>query len=287
MWVGASRISLSEKQDMGMNYTLVLGVDKKTLEFLKIVLPTWAKHKPSLFWQPWIIFYNGVEEAQIKAVLDVVGVKQAADPRFIAWPKKGVTYERDHLDKWTNPQRAKMLAGFAYVAADHCLTPYWLKLDLDAVATGRDDWVDPGWFDGNPSIIAPGWPYTKPADQMQKLDAWVVQANPGLFLGTEPLNLKPSQGSDKVIHERICSWCAFFSTEFTRVCVRAARYHCGEGQLPVDSQDGFMWYCAKRAHFTIRSVRMKRFGWTYRSTYAGVMEAAQEAMQCATSNVPK
>lgn len=257
-----------------IDFTVVLGVDQKTIELLKIVYPTWLKCKSSLLKNPFVIFTNGVKANEVSSIL-----KDVSDATYVDWPPVGVEYPRDGIEKWDNPQRAKMLAGFVHVPAQFVETPYWLKLDLDVVATGNDNWVDPGWFDGDPAIIAPGWNYTKPATQMLKLDEWAARHKPKFLDGTPPMDLKPEPGSDLVKHPRICSWCAFFNTEFTRMCSVEFEKTCGIGQLPVDSQDGALFYAAKRGGYSIRVVSMKRHGWMVRGTYSGVKSMARDVLQ--------
>lgn len=245
------------------DFTVVLGVDTKTIESFNLVVPTWREHKPSLFLRPWVVFYDGLTKYDVVNLMISIGKEHTST--VVAWPPNGVVYPRDNLTKWTKSQRAKMLAGFVYMPR-YVYTPYWLKLDLDVIAASWDDWVDPDWFDGNLAIIAPSWSYSKPSDCMLKMDAWVKKYPDiihvdGLFANTTPLNLKPEPGSDKVIHPRICSWCAFFNTAFTRRCLRAAHDSLGLGQIPIDSQDGFHFYCATRAGYPIRTVQMKRRGW--------------------------
>ena len=281
-----------------MNFTVVLGVDKKTIESLRLVWPTWRRFKPSLMSRPFVIFYNGVTEDQILSVIvpqwgdgDSAGYAPAfpANIKLVPWPPRGVEYPRDGATKWTNPQRAMMLAGFVHVPVTTVETPYWLKLDLDAVAIGMDDWVDPTWFEPvadserlwrpqRPSIIAPGWNYSKPAQQMLALDEWAACAKPWFFDGTAPLDLRPEPGSEIVRHQRICSWCAFFHTTFTIECSHAATQSCGRGQIPVDSQDGFHFYCAHRGRFSIRRVPMKQYGWKVRHSVNAVRDTVREIM---------
>ena len=255
-----------------MEFTTVLGIDKKTIEYLRVSWPTWAKHKPSLLERPFVIFYDGVDPLEIDRIVKLPRCK------LVEWPPYGVSYPRSGNDKWSNPQRAKMLAGFVHVPHRHISTPYWFKIDVDSLATGMDDWVQPSWFDGNPSVIASCWNYTKPAHQMLFLDNWVARMRPSIFENTEPLRLVPNPGSDLVRHKRIASWCAFFNTEFSRLASQVAEQHCGRGQIPVDSQDGYHYYLAERCGFTIRYVSMKKFGWTNRSSFQSVKECAAEIL---------
>lgn len=256
-----------------MDYTLVLGIDQKTIECLRLVWPTWVKNKPTMTKQPLLVFYNDVSEQNIT---DVIG--NNSQTSLVRWPPPNVMYPRDNLTKWTNSQRAKMLAGFVHCAGKYVETPYWLKLDVDVVATGMDDWVDDAWFAETPAIIAPGWGYTKPPYQMLQLDKWAETKQPMPLAACSPLNLLPEKGASAVYHERVCSWCAFFETEFSARISLWAESTCGVGQLPVDSQDGFSWYCAKRLGLPIQVVKMKRFGWQLKNGLDAIREASQTVM---------
>lgn len=259
------------------DFTVVLGIDRKTIEYLRWSWPTWAKHKSSLLLRRFVIFYDGVDPTEIDRIT------QLQRSTLVEWPPAGVHYYRSNEDKWSNPQRAKMLAGFVHVPPQYVRTPYWFKIDVDSLATGMDPWIQREWFDGYPSVIAPSWNYTKPPNQMMRLDDWAARHQPGIFSGTEPLNLAPEPGSDLVKHKRIASWCAFFSTEFSRVCSQIAEKSCGKCQLPVDSQDGFHFYCAQRAGFTIRYVPMKRYGWTNKSSLNSVISTSKEILGCVSA----
>ncbi|KKL21208.1 hypothetical protein LCGC14_2447740, partial [marine sediment metagenome] len=153
---------------MPVDYTLVCGVDAKHIRQLAWVWPTWKFHKPSLLNHPMIVFYDTsqVKEEEIRRVVDHPNLT------IVPWPPKGVTYERSMEGKFGDPQRYKMLAGFVYVPWRYVQTKYWLKLDVDTVATGQDDWIDEKWFENSPAIVAQPWGFTKPPDQMQMLDKW-------------------------------------------------------------------------------------------------------------------
>ncbi len=260
-------------------FTLVVGVDRKHLDQLRIVWPTWKKHKPSLLSHPMLIFYDWEQIGEeIRSVID------HPELTIVPWPPVStIEYEGTPGEKWTCSQRYKMLAGFVHVPAFHVKTPYWLKLDTDVVATGRDDWIDSSWFEENPAIISHCWTFTKPADQILKLDAWVEENKDKhdfvKCIATQPpLNLRPKPGSDRVGHKRIISWCAFFETWFTRRLSFAANRICGEFKLPVPSQDGYVWYCAKRSGRNILRPNMKKRGWQQWLTSANIKKHAEEAM---------
>lgn len=264
------------------DYILVIGVDWKHLEQLAMTWPTWCRHKPSLLQHPMLIFYDRTQlnDVNIRAVLK----DQHPNVMMIAWPPLGVTYPEGN-DKWTNQQRHKMLAGFVHVPAEFVDTEYWLKLDTDVVATGMDDWIDPEWFKDSPGIVSHPWGFTRPPDQMLKMDEWMEKNPWKMKISTPPLNLRPRPGSDRVIHKRIISWCAFFHADFTALCSVLATQACGIGHIPIPSQDGYLWYCAQRWYCAqhggegIVRTRMKRRGWSQWSTFANVRKYAEEAMR--------
>jgi len=255
------------------DYTIVCGVDQKHLRQLSWVWPTWRKHKPSLLEHPMVVFYDKTQltAAQIQTYID--------HPHLwcFPWPFDGISYEGIGDSKWSNPQRYKMLAGFVHVPPLTVRTPYWLKIDTDVVAIGVDDWIDPKWFEGVPSIISHKWSFTKPGDQMMLLDRWVEKW--GLLKNTFALNMEPKPGSARLSHPRIISRVGFFQTKFTSMCSDIASKCCGIHQLPVPSQDGYMWYMAKRLGHEIKRVHLKdQRGWQHWSTEGNIFKHAVKAM---------
>lgn len=239
------------------DFTLVVGVDAKTLPQLAVTLPTWYEHKRPLFQRPIIVFYDRTQLSlgQVENVR-----RYMPHAQLVGWPHVGVTYAETG-GKWGNAQRAKMLAGFTYIPSEYVRTEYWLKLDTDVIATGQDYWIDSSWLASKAAIIAPPWSYTKPPTQMDELDAWVEKYPRSIFAGTKPLALHPQPGATKLFHRRICSWCAFFRTELTRQMAYTAQRSLGLGQCPVPSQDGFSYYVATRLGLPILRQPMKDRGW--------------------------
>lgn len=261
------------------DYTTVIGVDQKHLEQLSLTIPTWRRHKISLWFHPMIVFSEGIPEEVIRKTVDHPNLT------VVGWPPEGVTYEGDGSSKWRNPQRHKMLAGFVHVPAAMVSTPYWLKIDTDVIAKGQDHWIDPEWFEEKPAIISHKWSFTRPGNQMMLLDLWVARNSTVLkeWSDKPPLMLTPKPGSGRLSHKRIISQVAFFQTEFTMRCGIAAHQTCGPYQLPVPSQDGFLWYLAARAGLGIKRMNMKSRGWTVRSTMKGIREQVCQAMECVSS----
>ena len=150
-------------------YTLVCGADNKHLHQLAYTWPTWKKHKPDLLNVPMIVFRD---KDQITDK-DVRGVIDHPDLYVYPWPMGDVSYGDSSGEKWTNPQRVKMLTGFVYISSMYVKTKYWLKLDTDVVATGHPHWIDWDWFKDDPAIICHRWGFTRPPKQMLEIDAWV------------------------------------------------------------------------------------------------------------------
>lgn len=266
-------------------FTTVLGVDEGHLNQFKISIPTWARHKPEIFKNPMVIFTDdlGVRTEIIGFLKTVkpVGGWSETPINTVQWPLPWMVHSIEEKDRFSNLQRYRMLSGFVHVPAQYVKTPYWLKLDLDVVATGCPDWINPQWFENSPAIIGHPWGYTKPPGQMIQLDEWVAESPVKLIsLSSQPpLNLAPNPGSDIVRHKRIISWCAFFETEFTRQCSQFAEKSCGAGMLPVPSQDGFMFYVAKRLGRTVVRANMKSLGWSHCSSEKNMREAIRNGQQ--------
>jgi len=259
--------------DSMIDYTLVVGVDAKHLKQLEMVWPTWAKHKPDLLKRPMVVFfdYTQTSRMRVKAAID------HPDLRIVEWPPTDAKYPADEsIGRFGNAQRFKMLSGFVHATARFVDTEYWLKLDTDVVATGMPEWIDEEWFGGQPAIVAHPWSFTKPPNQMLLLDQWAKECK----MGGDPLNLIPEPGSDRLSHKRIISWCGFFHSGFTDFCSEWANFGTDkiEWNLPVPSQDGYMWYMAKRNEFKIVRQQMKNRGWEHWSTEANIRKAIERAM---------
>lgn len=254
-------------------HTLVVGVDDRHLRQLAMTWPTWKRFKPGLLDWPMIVFYDKdqVSEYRVRKVVDHPNL------RTVAWPFKGMPtrYKGGGESKWNDPQRYKMLAGFVYVPAAFVRTDYWLKIDTDVVACGMEDWIKDEWFDDRPAIVAHRWGFTKPPDQMVVLDKWAetLDGISDFFCNNSPLNLKPEPDSTRLGHKRIISWCAFFDSIFSRFTASLAATSCGPGLLPVASQDGYQWYCAKRLGRGIVRVNMKVRGWKHKSSESSIRKA--------------
>lgn len=233
---GGSGSKMSEIPD----YTITIAVDRQHLEELRLSAVTWRAHRPEFFNKPWLFLSDGVSEKEIR---DALG-------QLIELPPVRVAQVNPQWDYWG--QREKMLSSFVFYAPHYVKTPYFLKLDVDAMATFPCPWLDPKWFAGNPVFVSQKWGYTKPGGWLDELDRWAdIHPDERLRGGAAPHRV---MGESVAKSARIISWCCFIQTEFAH---RLASY-CAP-RLPVPSQDTTMWYVAERLgeHFA----RVRFPGW--------------------------
>ncbi len=233
-----------------LEYTTILAIDDHTVKDLRGVWPTWMLLKPELRQAPMIVIYDA----------------QAGDYRY--W-KKRTRFMRDHRNvrlvawDWPNQddtefsdmdQRERMLTAFVKLPPALVETPYWHKLDCDVVAYAPGPWIKPEWDKHYPSLIGPGWPYTKPAEALATLDRWALTVPP--LAPLRPMDVAVAPGSEIARKQRICSWCFFCSTAFSKLVAD----YC-PGRLPVPSQDTLHWYVAWRRGDNVVRHNFKADGW--------------------------
>jgi len=228
--------------------TIVLGVDAKHLEELRLVWPTWMRHKPELREMPCLVFYDVM---QVKPE-EMAFLHEHPALRLVSW-------ELPHA----RTQREKMLTGFVHVPAREVQTPWYLKIDTDVIATGPGEWIRKEWFqpkekDELPVFITSPWGYSKPRYVMDVLDDWADGVP--ILAGHPRLNLPYSTKTNKVRHGRIISWLFFGRADWTREMAALAGL---DGRLPVPSQDSFLFYCAARLRRRYLKVRMSDHGWSH------------------------
>jgi len=153
-------------------------------------------------------------------------------------------------------------------------------------ARPHDKWIDPEWFTApsyveEPGYVAPKWHYTKGVDFLGKLDRWgdgtaEMWGKPAPVLGYDPTHLR-------VGHARMCSWCSYYRTAFTklvaRLCRKRSLLHDGGHKLPVPSQDTTMWYVAERLCLPKRIENMKARGWSNHPRLGDLISTAQQIME--------
>jgi len=247
----------------GMKFTTVVAVDVQHAEELRLVWPTWRRHRPELLASPLLLICDGaIPLIQWERRLDFVDHSRR---QLVGWEMPGVS------------QREKMLTALVLAVARHVATPWYLKLDTDTMAAEPGQWVQPGWFELDeagrlPVFVSQPWGYTKPADAIERLDEWGDRI-PSLKEFPR-LNLRAPPGWSRVKSRRIISWCFFGNSAWTQ---EVASY-C-PGRLPVASQDTFLWYCAARSKQHFRVVRMTSVGWRHIHRRRALDAACREALE--------
>lgn len=225
-----------------MEFTTCLAVDGLHVKELEESWKSWRIFKPEIMDNPLLIICDG-SVMQWENRLSFI---DHTDWDLIPWEPE-ITYES---------QREKMLTALTLLPGRCVETEWFLKLDTDAVATGRADWIEREWFDLVPTFISNPWGYTKPADAIDRLDDW---GDTNALSSYKRLNLPYPERSNKVKHRRIISWLMFVNTEWNN---RNVLPLIGE-KLPVPSQDTLLWYIAKRRRQTYLTVKFKEKGWSH------------------------
>lgn len=141
-----------------LDFTTVVAVDDGHLRQLKLVWPTWRKHRPQIMEHPLLLICDAAVARRIwrdrLAFLDHPDLQIETCDMPDAERNDDVT------------QREKMLSGLVFGAAQHVKTPWYLKLDTDTVALKPGDWLQDSWFGTNdagqlPVFVSNPWGYTK------------------------------------------------------------------------------------------------------------------------------
>lgn len=223
--------------------TLVIAVDKRHLAESFFTWPTWMKFKPELKSMKKIIIYDRTQLQQSDLVM-----YEGGDVRYIPWHMDGVD------------QREKMLTSLVKIPANEVTTKWYLKLDVDAIATKDGQWIKDEWFEPRngefPVYVSHRWTFSKPADILFRLDNWGDTVNE--IKQCKRLDIPFDPQSSRVASKRIISWCFFGNTEWTKFINGL----CGE-RLPVPSQDTLLYYCATRLKKHTVATNMKNLGWDH------------------------
>lgn len=255
--------------------TLVLGIDAKTVEQLKVSWPTWRRNRAELWDWPWVVFYDHSQLRQESVVELVDGVMaKRGEVTLVPWPYADAPeYES---------QREKMLTGHVFVPADWVRTPWHMKLDTDALARPHAKWIEPQWFTGVDDYISPRWGYTKGHDFLGRLDRWAAQAEVGVWRNPPPVTGFDPQAL-RVGHARMCSWCSYYRTTFTQAVASLCNILGPQYKLPVPSQDTTAWYVAERLGRFKRIENMKSRGWSNHARIDELRRVAAEIMGLAAA----
>jgi hypothetical protein len=228
--------------------TLLLGVDAQHLEELRWVWPTWLAFKAEILKMSVVIFYDPDEVSPDVATF----LSEHRNVRWVPWRMPAA-----------HTHREAMITGWIHIAAREVRTKWYLKLDTDAVATRRENWLQKKWFARDargrePVFIGSKWNYSKPRYIIDLLDDWADHV-PSLA-GFSRLDLPYTSASGHVSHPRIISWFFIGRTDWTRL---AASWLGKDGRLPYPSQDTYLFYCAKRRGEYFVRAPMTPYGWVH------------------------
>lgn len=228
--------------------TLITHLDEKSSTYLSSTWRSWMRHHPWLSQIPAVVLCApGVDLNGVQASLEPL----KSDVQFVP-----LSDEQESLcgrDAW-GP------AVLRYVA-QQIRTPWFLRLEPEAIATSDALWLDPSWFVADPSepdlaFVSCPWGYSKPSAVLEQLDRWGDQT-PGIRQFA-PLHVPFDPSADRVEHQSLNSWMLLGSTEWAQQTLQYV-----EGPLPCKSFDTFLAYCAQRRgdRFILR--QMKDFGWDH------------------------
>ncbi len=263
-----------------VDFTLVISVDSQYIEQLQVSYQTWIKNKVELRSCPVMVIYDADQLSSADARLKFLHDRKGAF--FVPWSDKDNRY---------GSQRNKMLTALTVLPGLHVKTPWYLKLDTDAVAYSDKTWIDEEWFKPTtwgtpfgreltrnvlPAYVANSWNYTKPANAIELCDNWADQ-NPVLKYYPR-LNLPFDPKENKIVHPRMCSWIMFGNTEFSKLAGSFALTENGY-RLPFASQDTYLGYIAQRLGYPTRITKFKRFGWDNHSNINVLRDAVKKVME--------
>jgi len=240
-------------------FTTVVGLDRKHIEELRAVWPTWVAFRPEIMANPLLFVVDSFSEITHEEL------------QWFHHPNAQVKWWVGDPES-SQPQRDRMLAGLVH-SVDFVRTPYYLKLDTDCVAIGPGQWIESHWFENDPVFVTSPWGYTKPADALHRLDKW-GDATPEIAVFPR-LNVPFDPAAPRVRHRRIISYVFFGRTDWTQKMASLA----GDCRLPVPSQDTFLWYCAARREDFFRTVKMKRYGWRHINGLSRLRAESMRALQ--------
>lgn len=226
--------------------TLVLCIDKNHLEELKFAWKTWNFFKPEIVnIQNKILLYDQDIESLIPTLSFI-------DDSYS-------TYRFVNRQYYSSQRDAMLTAWFE--AVRNVKTKFYLKIDTDCFATNNSkDWISAIKDRDQYKIISNPWGYTKNPQRLINLDNWGDNATN--IKDYPRLNLKPNEGSDKIVHHRIISFLGVFDTDWTNMVAESC-WKNDHYELPDPSQDTFTWYCAARRGDSMKRIRFKRFGFAH------------------------
>lgn len=232
-------------------FSTIAVIDRQHWREFQLASLTWRKNRPEI-WQPQnplLIFVDaamppkgesaGWWERKLKRTCDHPNM------RVIGWP-----------DVSGSMQRHRMLSAFVYGVAQFCETELFCKIDTDTVCLQCANRYHHDWFnETNPYVfVTAQWGYSKGIERWNRLKAWAASI-PALQ-GTPDVPGVEQPQKDHVRHQRIISYFMLGRTSFMREIAEIAPGPL----LPIDSQDTFVWFMAKKLGKRYAAIRMKKWG---------------------------
>lgn len=185
--------------------TVVTYASPTSVSYLADNYRTW-KAKPQIADLPLIIYYNNVDESQLKF---------AKNARLIKW--NGLMYN-----------------AMVYGVAKDVTTGYWLKLNQDVVFHDRSDLFTEESF--KYEIFGLKYNATDHGN-IAKLDEWGTSL-PGSNILTPQQRLDIAEVPYK--YERVSPWLCLYKSRFVKMAASLTP------TLPIPSDDTYLWYVAHR-----------------------------------------
>ena len=215
--------------------TIVTACDKKYIEYLKLTLPNWVKHKHVDRFK-MIVYVNGFRRVRRNSDLDFL--RAYPNIKIIAWDMPEI-----------ESQREKMLSAFVLGTAKDVDTPFWVKMDADAFAMDDEPLLIPEMRDY--VICGHKWGYSF----AKHIDPLIKWANAQPAFKDTPVDVFDQTLVDgrRYCHHRVASFVQFHKSDFVRMAAAIAGT-----RLPVPSHDTYLWYVANRLGLPILRHNFKR-----------------------------
>ncbi|MCI0534287.1 MAG: hypothetical protein L0Z50_03560 [Verrucomicrobiales bacterium] len=227
--------------------TLVTAVDWANLDTFRWTWKSWMLMRAWLRTMPALVIHEP-DDKLAEQLQSIVG-GQSAVHLIPEAPNNALTGR----DRWSH--------AYLRVPAEHARTPWYLRLEPEAVAREPARWLLPEWFSSDSrgqilAFVSHVWGYTRPASALARLDAWGDRIA-GLK-NHSPLNLPVQGGESRLNHDAISSWFFLGNTGWTREVLSYAKE-----DLPCTSHETFLLYCAIRRGDSYIRWPMKNLGWDH------------------------
>lgn len=255
-----ARLNLAPKREEGSGaentsshhlpeFTVVIPVDSNSVKVLSKTWQTWVNALPEIANAPHLIIHG--DDVDPTNLLPEE-LKLIDDIKFVLGWEGSFSSPSEYC-----------LDALVKKLSENVLTPWYLKIDPEAIAQNVFESPNPDWFrpakDGTQvAFIAPQWRYSKPANVMSILDEWGDQISD---LATTPrLDIPAPAEADRVYHDAVSSWCLWGNTRWTQ---EVTKYF--DDSFPPErvSHASYLYYCAARKKDSVIRAPFKDQGWDH------------------------